>query len=342
MVTPIKPIDTQASSVLDLARPKFDLDDTAPIKDRMQEFIFKLQKSLVGNLEKLDNNPKKKFLWDRWEREDKRGYGISCVIQDSLVLEKAGVNITIMDGPLSSHMRASMKERKIDSVTDDGDYDFRVAGISVVIHPSNPMAPTAHFNYRYFQITERDKPEDVVASWFGGGADLTPYYIFEEDCKHFHKTHRDVCDKHDPELYPKFKKNCDKYFYLPHRKEVRGIGGIIFDDLMGEDPKKLFTFATDCGFAFQEAYLPILEKRKDMPFTKEQKEWQQVRRGRYVEFNVMIDRGTKFGLATENARIESILMTLPLTARWEYMHVPKPGSEEEKLVNILRDPIDWA
>lgn len=177
--------------------------------------------------------------------------------------------------------------------------------------------------------------------WFGGGADLTPAYLFDEDAAHFHRLHKEACDKHDPAFYPRFKKWCDEYFFIRHRGETRGVGGIFFDDLNDRDPDLLFAFAKDASAAFVPAYVPLVEKRKDMPFSEEQKRWQQLRRGRYVEFNLVYDRGTTFGLKT-GGRIESILMTLPLTARWEYDHHPEPGSEEARLLEVLKSPREWV
>lgn len=179
------------------------------------------------------------------------------------------------------------------------------------------------------------------AWWFGGGTDLTPSYLFEEDVKHFHQVQKQACDKHDPEFYPKFKKWCDDYFLIKHRGERRGLGGIFFDDLNDRDPEKILTFSTECVNSVIPAYIPLVEKRKDMTFTEKQKAWQQLRRGRYVEFNLVYDRGTTFGLKT-GGRIESILMSLPLTARWEYDHTPEEGSEEWKLLNACRSPVEWA
>ncbi|OMJ20907.1 Oxygen-dependent coproporphyrinogen-III oxidase, mitochondrial [Smittium culicis] len=328
---------------LDYNFPTFDTESKEPVKARMEKFVLALQKSLVGNLERLDNNPDNRFLWDRWTRDDGNGYGISCVLQDSKVFEKAGVNVSIISGPLSQYQINSMRDRNNSSEIKDGElYDFWVAGISTVIHPTNPMAPTTHFNYRYFEIVKRGDPEQkVITSWFGGGADLTPSYVIDEDCRHFHSVLKEASDKHDPSLYPKFKKNCDEYFYIPHRKETRGVGGIFFDDLKDRDLTKLFHFVFDMGFAFQTAYLPLVQKNMNAPFTTENKIWQSIRRGRYVEFNLINDRGTKFGLFTPGARIESILMSLPLSSRWEYMQKPKPNSEEERTLNILKNPVDW-
>lgn len=202
-------------------------------------------------------------------------------------------------------------------------------------------------DYRYFELREKgsDPNSKPVAAWFGGGCDLTPSYLFEEDARHFHKEIKEACDKHDINYYPKFKDWCDRYFYLTHRKEGRGIGGIFFDDLDAVDgdnsPEQLFEFVKDCGEKLIPQYIPIVKKRKDLPFTDAQKQWQQLRRGRYVEFNLVIDRGTKFGLVTPGVRIESVLMSLPQTARWEYMNVPEPGSWEERTVDVLKNPKQW-
>ena len=199
------------------------------------------------------------------------------------------------------------------------------------------MAPTVHANYRYFERGEGQKPGSW---WFGGGADLTPSYLFEQDAVHFHQVHKDACDRHEVADFAKFKQWCDDYFHIRHRGERRGLGGIFFDDINGADREDCFAFVTDCAESFLSSYLPILERRKDLPYTPEQKAWQQIRRGRYVEFNLVYDRGTTFGLTT-NGRIESILMSLPLTARWEYCHEVEVGSEEHRLLEVLRHPRNW-
>ncbi|GLE03936.1 hypothetical protein PINS_up012847 [Pythium insidiosum] len=220
---------------------------------------------------------------------------------------------------------------------------FYACGISLVMHPRNPMAPTIHLNYRFFEVEtgrldKNGQPEKIA--WFGGGADLTPSFLFEDDARHFHAVYKVQLDKRDPTWYDKMKKACDEYFYIPHRKEGRGIGGFFFDDLE-DTSEETFQTIRRCANSMLDSYVPILERRKDMPFTQKQKEWQQIRRGRYVEFNVMYDRGTKFGLATPGSRIESILMSLPLTARWEYMHQPEEGSWEARTLDVLKNPKDW-
>jgi coproporphyrinogen III oxidase len=211
----------------------------------------------------------------------------------------------------------------------------------MVIHPKNPMVPTVHANWRYFEMY--DKEGNVINSWFGGGQDLTPYYLFEEDAKHFHQTSKTACDKHNPDFYPKYKKQCDAYFWNAHRKEARGIGGLFFDYCKATDAMSMedwFNFVTEIGNSFLEAYVPIVQRRKELPFIPAQKTWQEIRRGRYVEFNLVHDKGTLFGLKT-NGRIESILMSLPPHVQWVYDHHPETGSEEEKLIKILENPIDW-
>nr|CAD7203033.1 unnamed protein product [Timema douglasi] len=276
-----------------------------------------------------------KFLVDRWERPQGGG-GITCILQDGRVFEKAGVNISVVKGVLPpaavQQMRARGKSLK------EGELPFFAAGVSSVIHPRNPLVPTVHFNYRYFEVQE---PGGTTQSWFGGGTDLTPYYLDEEDSRHFHSQLKAACDQHDPGYYAKFKKWCDDYFNITHRGERRGIGGIFFDDLEDPDPEKTFRFVTSCAESVVPSYLPLVKKHKDDAYGYHERQWQLLRRGRYVEFNLIYDRGTKFGLYTPGARFESILMSLPLTARWEYMHVPSPDSKEGKLVEILKNPRDW-
>jgi coproporphyrinogen III oxidase len=216
---------------------------------------------------------------------------------------------------------------------DVGAGKFFATGISLVIHPRNPMVPTVHMNLRYFEM-------DDGASWFGGGTDLTPYYLFEEDARHFHRVLKNACDKHSTEYYPRFKKWCDEYFSIKHRNEVRGIGGIFFDYLKGSNDS-LFSFVNDVGNAFLPSYIPLVERRMDEPYTEEHRNWQLLRRGRYVEFNLVYDRGTLFGLET-GGRIESILMSLPPFVSWKYDHRPKPGSPEAELTAVLRKPREWT
>ena len=222
------------------------------------------------------------------------------------------------------------------------DVDFFACGLSLVLHPKNPMVPTVHANWRYFEMY--DKNGKIIDSWFGGGQDLTPYYLFENDAKHFHQTCKTACEKHNAEFYPTYKKRCDEYFYNTHRNEGRGIGGLFFDYCKTSETMTMdnwYNFVTEVGDSFLEAYVPIVEKRKDLLYTKHQRNWQEIRRGRYVEFNLVHDKGTLFGLKT-NGRIESILMSLPPHVQWVYDHHPETGSDEEKLITVLKSPRAWV
>ncbi|GAY32556.1 Coproporphyrinogen-III oxidase 1 [Citrus sinensis] len=306
------------------------------VRARFEKMIRDAQDSVCQAIEKTDGGGK--FKEDVWSRPGGGG-GISRVLQDGAIWEKAGVNVSVVYGVMPPEAYRAAKAAASDEKP--GPIPFFAAGISSVLHPKNPFAPTLHFNYRYF---ETDAPKDTPGAprqwWFGGGTDLTPAYIFEEDVKHFHSTQKSACDKFDPTFYPRFKKWCDDYFYIKHRGERRGLGGLFFDDLNDYDQEMLLSFATECANSVIPAYIPIIEKRKDTPFTDQHKAWQQLRRGRYVEFNLVYDRGTTFGLKT-GGRIESILVSLPLTARWEYDHNPKEGSEEWKLLDACINPKEW-
>jgi coproporphyrinogen III oxidase len=204
------------------------------------------------------------------------------------------------------------------------------------------MVPTTHANWRYFELYDKDG--NITKSWFGGGQDLTPYYLFEEDARHFHQVCKTACDKHSKDFYPAYKKRCDEYFWNAHRNEARGVGGLFFDYLTPSEDfsaEQWYNFVTEVGDSFLEAYVPIVNKRKDLSYTKEQRDWQEIRRGRYVEFNLVHDKGTLFGLRT-NGRIESILMSLPSHVQWRYDHHPEPGSKEAQLIEVLEHPKDWV
>ncbi|XP_026381017.1 coproporphyrinogen-III oxidase 1, chloroplastic-like [Papaver somniferum] len=307
------------------------------VRAKFEKMIREAQDSVCAAVEAADGGAT--FKEDVWSRPGGGG-GISRVLQDGNVWEKAGVNVSVVYGVMPPEAYRAAKGDN-STTTKPGPVPFFAAGISSVLHPKNPFAPTLHFNYRYF---ETDAPKDAPGAprswWFGGGTDLTPAYIFEEDVKHFHTVQKNTCDKFDPSFYPKFKKWCDDYFVIKHRNERRGLGGIFFDDLNDYDQEMLLSFATECANSVVPAYIPIIEKRKDTPFTEQNKAWQQLRRGRYVEFNLVYDRGTTFGLKT-GGRIESILVSLPLTARWEYDHIPEEGSEEWKLLDACINPKDW-
>ena len=300
------------------------------IKDNWITFIHKLQDDICAALEKTDG--KAKFIEDKWEREEGGG-GKTRVISNGALIEKGGVNTSIVFGDVTDTMRSALKI--------NGNKWF-ACGLSLVIHPSSPMVPTVHCNYRMFELY--DENDNTIDRWFGGGTDLTPYYLVEEDAIHFHQTYKSACDKFDPAFYPAFKKECDNYFVNSHRNnERRGIGGIFYDHQKPTEEKNVnfwMDFAKECGYAFIDAYIPIVEKNKNLHFTPKQKHWQEIRRGRYVEFNLVHDRGTIFGLKT-NGRTESILMSLPPTVRFEYNYQPKKGSEEEKLLQACLKPRQW-
>ncbi|MBE7641443.1 oxygen-dependent coproporphyrinogen oxidase [Salegentibacter sp. BLCTC] len=293
-------------------------------------YIEKLQDKICSKLEEIDG--KARFHQDLWEREEGGG-GRTRVIENGAVFEKGGVNISAVHGPLAPAMQQYFKV---------GDVDFFACGLSLVIHPKNPMVPTVHANWRYFEMYDKDGK--VLDQWFGGGQDLTPYYLFEEDAVHFHKVSKEACDKHSPEFYPEYKKKCDEYFWNSHRNEARGIGGLFFDYLKASEEKTIkdwYDFVTEVGNSFLAAYVPIVEKRKNLSYNEANRNWQEIRRGRYVEFNLVHDKGTLFGLKT-NGRIESILMSLPPHVQWAYNHHPKSGSEEEKLIKVLEKPRNWV
>lgn len=277
-----------------------------------------------------------KFRTDAWVRETGGG-GISRVLSGGKAFEKAGVNLSVVYGTMPQEALHAATERGVDrakGLKPGERVPFFACGISSVMHPRNPHAPTMHFNYRYFET-------DGGVWWFGGGTDITPSYLDREDIKHFHGVYKNTMDKHDPEFYPKFKKWADKYYVIAHRGETRGLGGVFYDDLNDRDPEKLYNLAEDCLKAVVPAYAPIVQKHKDDKFTEEEKRWQLLRRGRYVEFNLVYDRGTVFGLKT-GGRIESILMSLPEIARWEYDHHPQPGSKEHEILQIFKNPVDWV
>ncbi|XP_041695889.1 oxygen-dependent coproporphyrinogen-III oxidase, mitochondrial isoform X1 [Coregonus clupeaformis] len=301
---------------------------------RMEMLIMDTQAEFCRALEEVDGG---KFKVDKWERKEGGG-GISCVLQDGKVFEKAGVNVSVVFGNLTEEAAKQMRSRGKVLKGKDGILPFCAMGVSSVIHPKNPHIPTVHFNYRYFEIEEEDGTKQW---WFGGGTDLTPTYVNKEDGAHFHNSLKEACDKHHPQYYPDFKKWCDHYFYIRHRGETRGIGGIFFDDLDSPSQEEAFSFVRSCAQTVVPCYLPIVYKHLNDPFSPEEKDWQQVRRGRYVEFNLVYDRGVKFGLATPGSRIESILMSLPLTAKWEYMHEPPKGSQEADMLEVLRNPKEW-
>lgn len=300
------------------------------MKNRFITYIKSLQNNITQSLEKEDGATT--FREDSWKRPGGGG-GKTRVIENGGVFEKGGVNVSEVFGTLPESMQQQLgvKHR-----------DFFACGISLVIHPKSPMVPTVHANFRYFELYDKNKA--VVDQWFGGGLDLTPYYVFDEDAIHFHQVCKTVCDTHHPDFYTKYKKQCDEYFWNHHREEARGIGGLFFDYCRPNENMNAdawYSFITQMGDAFLEAYLPVVQKRKSLTYSKEQRQWQEIRRGRYVEFNLVHDKGTLFGLKT-NGRIESILMSLPPHVQWVYDMHPEEGSEEEKLVTLLQQPKTWV
>lgn len=322
----------------------------ADAKSRISQFMKGIQDEICQGLEELDGVAK--FQEDAWDRPGGGG-GRTRVITDGGVFEQGGVNFSEVWG---DHLPPSILAQRPEA---EG-HQFYATGTSMVLHPRNPYIPTVHLNYRYF--------EAGPVWWFGGGVDMTPYYPFAEDATHFHKTLKDACDKHHEEYYPVFKLWCDEYFYLKHRQEARGIGGIFFDyqdgfnqlyrgpnpqggaaeysnklgDLEARDWQTMFDFIQECGHAFLPAYLPIAEERKSIDWKEErERQFQLYRRGRYVEFNLVYDRGTIFGLQT-NGRTESILMSLPPLVRWQYCYQPEPNTPEAELYETFLKPQDWV
>lgn len=319
----------------------FNVSSERSILSRMFEKNYKtvrsIQHEICRALEAVEKT--NTFKEDCWERPG-GGSGYSRVLQDGNFFEKAGVNVSRVFGQLNETevpLFQQLVNKTASPITISEKTSFKATGISLVIHPKNPFIPTTHANYRYFEC----QTENQTLWWYGGGADLTPYYLDEEDAKHFHNIHKDVCDEFSPDYYPEFKKQCDTYFYLPHRQETRGIGGIFFDYLQNPNAETLNTFISRCGNAFIDAYIPIVNKHKSSPYTEQERQWQEIRRGRYVEFNLIYDRGTLFGLKT-NGRTESILMSLPPHVQWLYDYQPEPKSKEAALLEILKTPRDWT
>ena len=296
--------------------------------EQVKKYLLELQEEICSEIELLDGGSS--FEKDQWSRTDKRGSGITRIISDGNIFEKGGVNFSLIQGdkmPKSATaMRPELEGRK-----------YTALGISLVLHPENPFVPTAHTNVRFFMAEEAGK-ESIW--WFGGGFDLTPYYGFDEDAIHWHETAKKACLPFGEKVYSKYKKWCDDYFYIEHRDEQRGIGGLFFDDLNEGGFNKCFEFMKSVGDHFTEAYLPIVIKRKDTTYGERERNFQLYRRGRYVEFNLIYDRGTLFGLQS-GGRTESILMSMPPEVKWSYQFQVEKDSEEEKLYNYYLKPKEW-
>ncbi|MEZ8989483.1 oxygen-dependent coproporphyrinogen oxidase [Vibrio breoganii] len=296
-------------------------------KEAVKRFLLQLQDTICAELEAADG--KATFIEDAWTREQGGG-GRTRVLKGGATIEQGGVNFSHvfgdkMPGSATAH-RPELAGRK-----------FEAMGVSLVIHPNNPFIPTSHANVRFF-IAEKEGSEPIW--WFGGGFDLTPFYPFEEDCQHWHDTAKQLCAPFGDDVYAEHKKWCDDYFFLPHRNETRGVGGLFFDDLNQWGFEKSFAYMRAVGEGFTKGYLPIIEKRKETPFTDQHRQFQLYRRGRYVEFNLVYDRGTLFGLQSKG-RTESILMSMPPLARWEYNYQVEEGSHEALLYNEYLSPREW-
>jgi coproporphyrinogen III oxidase len=293
----------------------------------VKNYLTGLQDRIVGRLEAIDGN---QFRRDEWTRPEGGG-GVSCLIEDGDLFERGGVNFSHVTGnALPASATASRSELAGRS--------FQAMGVSLVLHPRNPYVPTVHMNVRIFVA---EKPGAEPVSWFGGGMDLTPYYGFEEDAVHFHRTCREAVEPFGAQTHGKFKKWCDEYFYLKHRKEPRGVGGIFFDDLSEPDFDTCFALVRSVGDHLVDAYVPIVERRRDLPFGEVERDFQAYRRGRYVEFNLVYDRGTLFGLQS-GGRTESILMSLPPVVKWRYDWKPASGTPEARLYTDFLTARDWV
>ena len=295
-------------------------------REQIANTYKEIQQEITDALEQLDGGAR--FVEEIWER-DGGGGGRTRVIQQGTIFEKGGVNFSEVHGKLPEPIRKSF------GVDEE---DFFATGVSIVIHPNNPWVPIIHMNIRYFELNDQVK-------WFGGGIDLTPHYVDQDDAKYFHQSLKEVCDKHHPEFYAKYKAWADRYFYIKHRQETRGVGGIFYDKITPENTElsydEIFAFSCDLGRLFPEIYTTLVNKSRHKTFTEQEKTWQLLRRGRYVEFNLVYDSGTKFGLET-NGRIESILMSLPEQANWMYNYQAEPGSREEQTLSLLKQNIAWV
>lgn len=293
------------------------------MRDTIASYFQQLQDNICKSLETADGLGT--FKEDKWDHHSGGG-GRSRVLESGNIIEKGGVNFSAVQGQTSEALMRQM------NLTEQADYF--ATGVSIVMHPHSPMVPIIHMNVRYFEMSNG-------VSWFGGGIDLTPHYVVEEDARWFHQQLKTSCDKHDLSYYPRFKKWADDYFYIPHRQETRGVGGIFFDYLKTEEKQSLFGFVQEVGETFAPTYTHLMLKNKNLPFGEAEKDWQLVRRGRYAEFNLAWDRGTKFGLET-GGRTESILMSLPPLARWKYDYQPSEDSREGQTILLLKKGIEWA
>jgi coproporphyrinogen III oxidase len=296
-----------------------------PAKEEITQWFQQLQDEICAAIEKTDSQGK--FQQDLWSREGGGG-GRSRIMNNGRIIEKGGVNFSAVHGELPDQVKSVLQF--------EGTANFFATGVSIVMHPHNPFVPIIHMNVRYFEMSDGRK-------WFGGGIDLTPHYINEEDARFFHQNLKTTCDQFNPQYYPDFKKWADDYFFITHRTETRGVGGIFFDRLIEKEGFSFddrWSFVKAVGSTFAPVYTELMRRNFEKPFTQQNKDWQLIRRGRYVEFNLVYDKGTKFGLET-NGRIESILMSLPPLAAWPYDHQPEEGSPEKQTLQLLKKDIDW-
>ncbi|RYY37319.1 MAG: oxygen-dependent coproporphyrinogen oxidase [Sphingobacteriaceae bacterium] len=300
-------------------------------KEQVAAHYREIQNEICTALEELDG--KAKFEEELWER-DGGGGGATRIISDGNILEKGGVNFSAVCGTLPDSIKKALKVEQ---------EEFFATGVSIVIHPNHPMVPIIHMNIRYFEMPS-DEPGHQPLRWFGGGIDLTPHYVIDDDAQYFHSALKSVCDKYNADFYHRFKLWADDYFYIKHRQETRGVGGIFYDRLTATDDitwETIFEFSKALGRTFAPTYIELVNRNRDKPFGEKEQQWQYQRRSRYAEFNLVYDAGTRFGLET-NGRIESILMSLPPTAKWFYDFKPDAGSEEERTLSLLKKGINWA
>ena len=316
------------------------------ISSRAEKVLRDMFDNISNAIEDIDGTKLQEQSWTRDEKgqwvqgtSNSQMIYVDKALRNGKVFEKVGLNYVSMQGQLPPGMTFQGSDVVMGDPSSTKSTSFFATSTSVVINAHNPMVPTAHVNYRYFQLGDGT---EKGSWWFGGGGDLTPIYLFEEDAVHFHQVHKEACDRHNPEYYSRFKKWCDRYFYLPHRSECRGVGGLFFDNLQDDNAETLFQFIKTCSEAFIPAYIPIVEKRKDMEFTQQNKHWQHLRRGRYAEFILLHDRGVRFGLESGIVNTQSVLNCMPGEAFWNYNDEPVSGSPEAKLVDVLKNPREWV
>eukprot|EP01025_Chloroclados_australasicus_P031303 TRINITY_DN31672_c0_g1_i2.p1 TRINITY_DN31672_c0_g1~~TRINITY_DN31672_c0_g1_i2.p1 ORF type:complete len:373 (+),score=31.55 TRINITY_DN31672_c0_g1_i2:56-1120(+) len=304
------------------------------VHNQFESYICNLQNQYIEEVQNLDGSGIQ-FVIDKWYRNENRqddGYGITAVFENGSIFEKGAINVSVIKGVLSRERAWAMSERGR-GINPEGGQEYNAVALSTVFHMAHPMIPTLRADVRMFQV------EDLV--WFGGGADLTPFYVFEEDFREFHSFWKAKCDKFDKSLYPEYKAWCDRYFYLEARKEHRGIGGLFFDDLQFQEHDfDELEFVQTIGSNLLESWKPIIDRRRNMNFSQENRDWQLLRRGRYLEFNLLYDRGVKFGL--KGGRMESIMVSAPPLIAWKYNVIPESGSEEQKLIQLLKTPKEWV